>query len=64
MPIVDAQIHTWGTGLPSNLSHWQTTHFTPEDPIALMDAGGVNQRQMLELPFEAWDPVWVKYLDQ
>jgi hypothetical protein len=21
MQIVDAQIHTWGTGLPSNLSH-------------------------------------------
>ena len=30
----------------------------------LMDADGGNQRQLLELPFEAWDPVWVKYLDQ
>ena len=42
MQIVDAQIHLWGTGLPSNLSHWQVTHFTPEEAIPLMDAGGVD----------------------
>src|SRR6201992_475245 len=41
MPIVDAQIHLWGTGLPSNLSHRQVTHFTPEEAISLMDEGGV-----------------------
>ena len=28
MQIVDAQIHTWGQGLPSNQSHWPVTHFT------------------------------------
>ena len=53
MPIVDAQIHTWGTGLPSNLSHWQTTHFTPEEAIALMDAGGVDAA-VIHPP--GWDP--------
>ncbi len=42
MAVVDAQIHTWGTGLPSNMSHWQVTHFTPEEAIALMDMGGVD----------------------
>src|SRR6476659_671731 len=42
MQIVDAQIHLWGSGLPSNLSHWQVTHFTPEEAIPLMDEGGVD----------------------
>ena len=53
MPIVDAQIHTWGTGLPSNLSHWQITQFTPEQAIALMDAGGVDAA-VIHPP--GWDP--------
>ncbi len=42
MRIVDAQIHLWGTGLPSNQSHRQVTHFTPEEVIPLMDEGGVD----------------------
>src|SRR5207302_10883811 len=42
MQIVDAQIHLWGSGLPSNQSHIQVTHFTPEEAIALMDEGGVD----------------------
>jgi predicted TIM-barrel fold metal-dependent hydrolase len=42
MQIVDAQIHLWGAGLPSNRSHWQITHFTPEEGIVLMDEGGVD----------------------
>src|ERR1700679_2486375 len=42
MQIIDAQIHTWGTGLPSNMSHWQVGHFTPAEAIALMDEGGVD----------------------
>jgi len=42
MHVVDAQIHLWGTGLPSNLSHWQVTHFAPEEAIPLMDEGGVD----------------------
>jgi predicted TIM-barrel fold metal-dependent hydrolase len=53
MQIVDAQIHAWGTGLPSNLSHWQVTHFTPEEAIALMDAGGVDAA-VIHPP--GWDP--------
>src|SRR5271167_4930547 len=42
MQIVDAQIHLWGSSLPSNLSHRQVTHFTPEEAIVLMDEGGVD----------------------
>lgn len=42
MQIVDAQIHTWSQGLPSNQSHIQVTHFTPAEAIALMDAAGVD----------------------
>src|SRR3954447_2807414 len=42
MQIVDAQIHTWGSGLPSNQSHIQVTHFTPAEAIAQMDEAGVN----------------------
>jgi predicted TIM-barrel fold metal-dependent hydrolase len=53
MQIVDAQIHTWGTGLPSNLSHWQITHFTPAEAIVLMDEGGVDAA-VIHPP--GWDP--------
>jgi predicted TIM-barrel fold metal-dependent hydrolase len=53
MQIVDAQIHTWGSGLPSNLSHRQVTHFTPEEAIALMDEGGVDAA-VIHPP--GWDP--------
>lgn len=53
MQIVDAQIHTWGSGLPSNQSHWQVTHFTPEEAIALMDEGGVDAA-VIHPP--GWDP--------
>src|SRR5665213_3219185 len=42
MQIVDAQIHLWGSGLPSNLSHRQVTAFTPREAIALMDQGGID----------------------
>jgi predicted TIM-barrel fold metal-dependent hydrolase len=53
MQIIDAQIHTWGTGLPSNASHWQVTHFTPEEAIALMDEGSVDAA-VIHPP--GWDP--------
>jgi predicted TIM-barrel fold metal-dependent hydrolase len=53
MQIVDAQIHTWGTGLPSNASHWQVTHFTPEEAVKLMDEGGVDAA-VIHPP--GWDP--------
>ena len=53
MQIVDAQIHLWGSGLPSNQSHIQVTHFTAEEAIALMDEGGVNAA-IIHPP--GWDP--------
>src|ERR1700733_5125376 len=53
MQIVDAQIPTWGTGLPSNLSHRQVTAFTPAEAIALMDEGGVDAA-IIHPP--GWDP--------
>ena len=53
MPIIDAQIHTWGTGLPSNASHWQVTSFTPAEAIKLMDEGGVDAA-IIHPP--SWDP--------
>src|ERR1043165_1922752 len=53
MQIVDAQIHLWGTGLPSNLSHRQGTHFTAEEAIALMDAGGIDAAGIHP---PGWDP--------
>jgi predicted TIM-barrel fold metal-dependent hydrolase len=53
MQIVDAQIHTWGSGLPSNQSHWQVTSFTPAQAIALMDEGGVDAA-VIHPP--GWDP--------
>jgi predicted TIM-barrel fold metal-dependent hydrolase len=53
MQIVDAQIHLWGAGLPSNLSHRQVTHFTAEEAIPLMDEGGVDAA-VIHPP--GWDP--------
>src|SRR5580692_3143646 len=53
MQIVDAQIHLWGSGLPSNLSHRQVTAFTPEEAILLMDEGGVDAA-VIHPP--GWDP--------
>ena len=53
MQIVDAQIHTWGSGLPSNLSHIQVTHYTPAEAIAQMDEAGVNAAVILP---PGWDP--------
>jgi len=51
--IVDAQIHVWGTGLPSNQAHRQVTSFTAEEAIALMDEGGVDAA-VIHPP--GWDP--------
>ncbi len=51
--IVDAQIHVWGSGLPSNPSHWQIRSFTPAEAIALMDEAGVDAA-VIHPP--SWDP--------
>jgi predicted TIM-barrel fold metal-dependent hydrolase len=53
MQIIDAQIHTWGSGLPSNMSHRQVTSFTPAEAIALMDEAGVDAA-VIHPP--GWDP--------
>ena len=53
MRIVDAQIHLWGTGLPSNMSHWQRTAFRPAEAIALMDEASVDAA-VIHPP--GWDP--------
>ncbi len=44
MQIVDAQIHVWGSGLPSNMAHRQVTAFTTEEAVGLMDEGGGRRR--------------------
>ncbi len=33
MRIVDAQIHLWASGLPSNMAHRQVTSFPTEDAV-------------------------------
>jgi len=53
MPIVDAQVHLWATGLPNNKAHWQVTHFTPAEAITLMDEAGVDAA-VIHPP--GWDP--------
>jgi predicted TIM-barrel fold metal-dependent hydrolase len=53
MQIVDAQIHLWASGLPSNLSHRQVSHFTAEEATPLMDEGGVDAA-VIHPP--GWDP--------
>ncbi len=53
MQIVDAQIHLWGTGLPSNLAHRQVTSFTAEEVIGMMDDAGVDAA-VIHPP--GWDP--------
>lgn len=53
MQIVDAQIHLWGIGLPSNQAHWQVTSFTAAEAIALMDEGGIDAAVIHPPP---WDP--------
>ena len=53
MQIIDAQIHIWGTGLPSNLAHRQVTSFTAAEAIALMDEAGVDAA-IIHPP--SWDP--------
>jgi predicted TIM-barrel fold metal-dependent hydrolase len=51
--IVDAQIHLWGSGLPSNAAHWPITSFTAAEAIAMMDEAGV-EAAVIHPP--SWDP--------
>lgn len=53
MQIVDAQIHLWETGLPSNMAHWQVTSFSAAEAVAMMDEAGVDAA-VIHPP--SWDP--------
>lgn len=53
MQIIDAQIHVWGSGLPSNQAHRQVTAFTTEEAVGMMDEGGVDAA-IIHPP--GWDP--------
>lgn len=53
MQIIDAQIHVWGSGLPSNKSHIQVTSFTAEQAIDMMNEAGVTAA-IIHPP--SWDP--------
>src|SRR5439155_5788113 len=53
MLIVDAQVHIWSAGPPTNAAHRQVTSYTAEECIRDMDAAGVNAC-LLHPP--GWDP--------
>lgn len=53
MNIVDAQIHIWGQGLPSNAAHWQVTSFSAAEAIKLMDEAGVAGAVIHPPPWDA-----------
>jgi predicted TIM-barrel fold metal-dependent hydrolase len=53
MRIVDAQIHLWGSGLPSNMAHRQVTSFTTKEALGLVDEAGVDAA-VIHPP--GWDP--------
>lgn len=53
MQIVDAQIHLWSGGVPTNPAHRQVTEFTADEAIALMDEAGVDAAVIHPVP---WDP--------
>src|SRR5215470_6908363 len=53
MRIVDAQIHLWESGLPSNMAHRQVTSFRTEEALKMMDEGGVDAA-VIHPP--GWDP--------
>src|SRR6056297_72563 len=53
MEIIDAQIHLWGSGLPSNDAHWQITSFNAAEAVAKMDEAGVDGAVIYP---PTWDP--------
>lgn len=53
MQIVDAQIHLWSSGLPSNNAHWQVTSFKTDEALSMMDEAGVDAA-IIHPP--SWDP--------
>src|SRR5713101_5807223 len=53
MLIVDAQIHLWSQGIPTNALHRQIPSYSAEECLREMDAGGVNAA-LIHPP--GWDP--------
>lgn len=53
MQIIDAQIHLWGSGLPSNPAHRQVTSFTAGEALAMMDEAGVDAAVVNPVPWDA-----------
>jgi len=53
MLFVDAQVHIWATGPPTNPSHRQVSSFSVDELLADMDAAGVDAA-LLHPP--GWDP--------
>ncbi|HTO12655.1 MAG TPA: amidohydrolase family protein [Candidatus Binatia bacterium] len=54
MLIVDAQVHIWSGGKPTNANHRQVEKFTADDLLKEMDAAGVNGA--IIHPPASWDP--------
>jgi predicted TIM-barrel fold metal-dependent hydrolase len=53
MLVVDAQVHIWSSGPPTNPAHRQVNTFTKDELLAEMDAAGVDAA-LLHPP--GWDP--------
>jgi predicted TIM-barrel fold metal-dependent hydrolase len=54
MLIVDAQVHIWSSGKPSNPNHRQVPAFTKDELLKEMDAAGVDGAVIH--PPASWDP--------
>ena len=53
MLIVDAQVHIWGQGLPTNRAHRQIPRYSKDDLLKEMDKGGIDAA-VIHPP--GWDP--------
>ncbi|HEY2996176.1 MAG TPA: amidohydrolase family protein [Methylomirabilota bacterium] len=54
MQIIDAQVHIWSGGKPTNATHRQVEKFTADDLLKEMDEAGVNGA--IIHPPASWDP--------
>ena len=53
MLIVDAQVHIWERGLPTNRAHRQISRYSKDDLLKEMDEAGVDAA-VIHPP--GWDP--------
>jgi predicted TIM-barrel fold metal-dependent hydrolase len=54
MLIVDAQIHLWNAGNPTNPNHRQVPAYLKDEALREMDAGGIDAAVLT--PHTPWDP--------